>query len=123
MELCIGGSALSSPSTSCVTALHEHNIAGSAPVFIFYFNTPRSRLPFFFSLNWDLQEAGIKKIGENWDLHEAGQIMYVMFDSGVVLCYVELGLAGSWQLELGNLGVPKWCGGLREDAHFQSHGC
>ena len=76
----------------------------------FILTLPRSRL-LFFSLNWDLQEAGVRKIGENWDLQEAGQIMYVMFDSGVVLCYVELGLAGSWQLELGNFGVPRWCGG------------
>ena len=36
---------------------------------------------YFFSLDWDLQEAGIRKLGENWDLQEAGQIMYVMFDS------------------------------------------
>ena len=50
---------------------------------------------YFFKLNWDLQEAGIRKLGENCDFQEARQIVYVMLDSGVILCYVELGLAGS----------------------------
>ena len=77
-----------------------------------------SGVALIFSLNWDLQEAGIRKLGENWDWQEAGQIMYVMFDSGVVLCYVELGLAGSWQLELGNFGVPRWCGGVEGGCSF-----
>ena len=80
----------------------------------FILTLPRSRL-LFFSLNWDLQEAGIRKLGENWDLQEAGTGSLEKFgtcrklDKSFISCLIlelfrvmlnwDLQEAGSWSLE------------------------